>query len=121
MSFRHIAELALLLDDALLTYPRTPDAAPEPAKFDMERVMAVWRANALDVAAEVSTLVRALSARPQPAAKLALLDTAAVDTMLRGLRYPNAFLPVPSEASLQRTAIEAEVIYLELLQAGRGQ
>ena len=53
----------------------------------------------IDVAAEVSTLVRALSARPQPAAKLALLDTAAVDAMLRGLRYPNAFLPVPSEAS----------------------
>ena len=53
----------------------------------------------LDVAAEVSTLVRALSARPQPAAKLALLDTAAVDALLRGLRYPNAFLPVPSEAS----------------------
>ena len=76
----------------------------------------------------------------QPAAKLALLDTAAVDTMLRGLRYPNAFLPVPSkasspqpilrfvlfvfitpdqvpsEASLLRTAIEAEVVYLELLQ-----
>ena len=75
----------------------------------------------LDVAAEVSMLVRALSARPQPAAKLALLDTAAVDTMLRGLRYPNAFLPVPSEASLQRTAIEAEVIYLELLQVGSGQ
>ena len=94
----------------------------------------------IDVAAEVSTLVRALSARPQPAAKLALLDTAAVDTMLRGLRYPNAFLPVPSEASspqpilrfvlfvfitpdqvpseasLLRTAIEAEVVYLELLQ-----
>ena len=53
----------------------------------------------LDVAAEVSTLVRALSARPQPAAKLALLDTAAVDALLRGLRYPNAFLLVPSEAS----------------------